>query len=130
MLRAVLIFLGCLIVSPAMAGGIDDIIGTIGSVVIGGHGGEFRPGPGGGMRCSAQDTAWEEHFGGHRDCRECLRRHGRCIETCDFTEYSCVARGYRWGRVIEVEEYGYDERDTEDKALWSCERRGGRSSLL
>ncbi|MGE0615264.1 MAG: hypothetical protein AB7P04_06460 [Bacteriovoracia bacterium] len=66
---------------------------------MGGGGGSSPapgPGPGGGFghaHCSASDKGWEEHFGGHSNCGDCLAKHGGCIERCYVTSYRCIAEG-------------------------------------
>ena len=135
MFRGILVLCAVVMTAPAFATDLGGIIGTIGDLIGGGH----RPGPGpgrpgdgygNGPACASFDFGWEEHFGGHRDCRDCMARHGRCYEDCNFSEFSCVAQGQKWGRLFEVEERGYDERDTEDRALWACHNRGGNYCRL
>lgn len=136
MLRAILVLSACLSAAPAFAEpDIGGIIGTIGDWIGGNRPGRpdrpgrpGRPGDGygGGYNCRAEDEGWEEHRGGHYDCRECLARHGRCVEDCQITEFRCIAQGDRWGRPIQVEEYAYDQREAEDHALWSCHNKGAR----
>jgi hypothetical protein len=126
MLRAVLVLSAFLFSSQVFANDLGNIIDTIGGIVNGG-----RPGPGpSGYNCIATDRGWEEHFGGHRSCQECNARHGNCIEECRYSEFVCVAQGVRWGRPFQIEEYGYDQYDTERRALWACERRGGMGCRL
>lgn len=134
-MRALLVLFAALFVaSPAYAaGGVDDIVDIIGGIIGGGrpgngpgHGGNHGPGHGG-VRCSAVDRGWEEHFGGHATCEDCVRRHGSCIETCEFSEHTCVAEGRRWGgRPIQAEGYGYSRWEAERQAVETCERRGAR----
>lgn len=132
MLRTVLVLCALLFSSQVFANDLGNIIDAIGGIVNGG-----RPGPGpghggfgGGYRCVAMDRGWEEHFGGHRSCQECNARHGNCVEQCTYSEFVCVAEGYRWGRPFQMEEYGYDEYDTQRRALWACQRRGGEGCRL
>ncbi|HAH32283.1 MAG TPA: hypothetical protein DCL44_08220 [Elusimicrobia bacterium] len=63
------------------------------------HNGGFGPNPYGRMNCMAQDTGWEEHWGGHgggpselRACQECLREHGDCRYNCSVEQFRCTAR--------------------------------------
>ncbi|MGE5084953.1 MAG: hypothetical protein ACM3MG_01535 [Bacillota bacterium] len=85
----------------------------------GGWGGDGRPV----VTCSASDRGWEEHFGGHRDCNSCLRKHGQCVETCSAESYRSVAEGldYRGYRMT-VEARGQTQYQTERKAFERCAR--------
>lgn len=126
MLKAILFVCALVSAAPVYADpNIGDIIGTIGDLIGRGPGhGPGRPGGPGGYYCAAYDNGWEEHAP-HYSCQECVQLHGSCYEECRLTEFACVARGERWGRPFEIEEYGYDEFETERRALWACERRGG-----
>lgn len=95
-----------------------------------GRPGYGRPGYGSGggystpqVTCSASDTGWEEHWSGHSTCSDCLRKHGKCRETCRTTVYSCEAQGidYR-GYAMNVFGRDYSRWDAERQALRSCQR--------
>lgn len=80
----------------------------------------------GNVTCSATDNGWEEHFGGHSDCRSCLAKHGSCTERCTIAQYRCQAEGrvrdHRTGRT-RVETFfgqGSSRWDAEDEALRDC----------
>lgn len=128
-MRSVLVlFMGMFLMqAPAQAAGVNDLIDIIGGVIGNrpGHG-PGHDGPREGVRCSAQDRGWEEHFGGHRSCGECMDRHGSCVETCEYSEWTCVVEGQRWGRRAEFEGYGYSDREAEREAYRNCEDRGAR----
>ncbi len=88
-----------------------------------------RPGPGPGypgypgrgeVVCSASDRGWEEHSA-HRSCQECLRYHGRCIETCSIVNYTCEAQGYDYrGNPVRFIGEGRDRREAQDQAFRNC----------
>jgi len=139
MIRGILVLCAALMTAPVSADpNIGEIIGTIGDLIGGrpgfpGHpgGNPNRPGPGGyGMRCAAYDEGYEEHWSGHASCGECLRQHGRCIEDCEFTEFTCVAEGAAFGRRFQVEGRSWDEYEAQRQAMWECERRGSRYCRL
>ncbi|MGE4131865.1 MAG: hypothetical protein AB7F86_09505 [Bdellovibrionales bacterium] len=109
--------------APTMAAGVDDVIGGIVDILRPGGGGHG----GGAMGCTATDRGWEEHFGGHGSCDECLRRHGSCVERCNIEQFQCIASGYRWGRRAEFEGYGQSRREAQWDAVRNCENRGGRN---
>lgn len=125
MLRIVLLILGMSLGVSAQAG-VNDVIGGVIDILRPGHGDGYGGGYGG-ARCTAHDRKWEEHFGGHRSCEECERRHGRCVEVCEYLQVECVAVGTRWGRPAEFEGYGNNRREARWRALENCERRGGRN---
>lgn len=137
MIRGILVVCAALMTAPVYADpNIGDIIGTIGDLVggrpgfPGGPGG--RPGhPGGyGMRCAAYDQGWEEHWGGHGSCGECEARHGRCVEECSYTEFTCIAEGDYFGRRFQVEGRSWDEYEAQRQAMWECQNRGSRYCRL
>lgn len=76
------------------------------------------------ISCSARDNGWEEHWGGHSSCRECLAKHGNCIETCQERFYTCEAEGtdYRGYRVT-IEARGGSRYSTEREAVNRCQYR-------
>ncbi|AHZ86730.1 hypothetical protein [Bdellovibrio bacteriovorus] len=76
------------------------------------------------VSCSASDDGWEEHWSGHRDCRECLKKHGNCIETCSAKYYACTAEGvdYRGYRMT-IESRGNTQYAAEREAIDRCHYR-------
>lgn len=91
----------------------------------------YDPGYGGGrVTCSAQDRGWEEHSA-HRSCGECLAEHGRCIETCSTSDYTCEAQGvdYR-GNVSRFVGQGSDRYQAENQAIRNCSYNAGRCQIL
>ena len=40
--------------------------------------------------CKASDRGWEEHFGGHKSCDECLEHHGECEMKCYSYEFTAT----------------------------------------
>lgn len=81
--------------------------------------------------CSAADKGWEEHWGGHRTCAECLQKHGTCIETCSLEYTTCEAVGTdSLGNSFTVRGSGSDRWEAERNAVRHCERnfRSCRSS--
>lgn len=99
-----------------------------------GRPGPGRPGPGypdrGRLECSATDKGWEEHWGGHYDCRECLEKHDGCIETCQEvrTVYSCQFEGQDGrGTRESFAATSDDRRQAEYEAEDRCYRAGYRN---
>lgn len=91
----------------------------------------YNPGYGGGrVTCSAQDKGWEEHSA-HRSCGECLAHHGRCIETCSTSDYTCEAQGvdYR-GNVTRFVGQASDRYQAENQALRNCSYNSSRCQIL
>ncbi|MBS1972057.1 MAG: hypothetical protein JSU04_17235 [Bdellovibrionales bacterium] len=81
------------------------------------------PGRGGygNVQCTATDKGWEEHWGGHGSCGECLRKHGDCIETCSRSYYVCQAQGIdRNGRTYVSEGRADSRYQAEDEAMRAC----------
>ncbi|MCB0390212.1 MAG: hypothetical protein KDD58_02920 [Bdellovibrionales bacterium] len=77
------------------------------------------------VQCEASDNGWEEHWGGHGSCRECLRKHGDCIETCYSTFVQCKAEGRsRYGYRDEFKAEGQRRYLVEDRAIERCRRAG------
>ncbi len=75
--------------------------------------------------CSASDDGWEEHWGGHSTCGECLSKHGGCAEKCSEVSYSCKAKGTAPnGESISKEAIGIDRYQTADEALQRCQASG------
>lgn len=75
------------------------------------------------VSCSYTDQGHEEHSRGHRDCYECMEKHGRCNETCS-TEYAvCKVEGrdYR-GYTMTVEAKADSQYEAERDALRRCDR--------
>lgn len=96
----------------------------------GGGGGWGRPAPypgrggggwGGNIQCVASDRGWEEHWGGHSGCGECLRVHGECTETCSRSYYVCQAEGTdQGGRRYTSEGRAESRYQAEDDAIRAC----------
>ena len=87
-----------------------------------------RPGRGE-VQCRAQDNGWEEHWGAHRSCHECLAKHGGCTETCERIDrrLACTYDGVRPdGRRVPFTGYGDDRREAEMDAENQCYRSGFR----
>lgn len=76
------------------------------------------------VTCTASDNGWEEHWGSHRSCGECLAKHGDCIETCSIDYNVCQAEGvdYR-GYKMTMEGRGDSRYRAEDEAMSLCQRR-------
>lgn len=75
----------------------------------------------GAMSCSASDAGYEEHWGGHSNCGDCLRKHGNCVERCNRDEFSCTAEGTRRdGRIDSVTAFDMREFAARDRALQRC----------
>lgn len=89
----------------------------------------YRPEPSyPGLTCRADDAGWEEHSS-HFSCHECLREHGRCIETCSEISYTCEVEGrdYR-GMVVKYSATANDTRRAEWEAQRSCQQYASRCS--
>ncbi|MGE0762105.1 MAG: hypothetical protein AB7N80_02385 [Bdellovibrionales bacterium] len=87
-----------------------------------------RPGRGQ-IFCTASDNGWEEHSRGHLSCRECLREHGSCTETCEerIDMMQCQYDGRaRDGRFATFTGRGEDRREAEMDAENQCWRAGYR----
>lgn len=85
------------------------------------------PSGSGGYGCSASDNGWEEHFGGHSSCGECLSRHGSCSERCYETSYSCSAVGTRYdGSQDTITAHDRFEYGARDEAMRRCYYSGLR----
>jgi hypothetical protein len=79
-----------------------------------------RPPRYGNLICSAVDRGFEEHRA-HLSCRDCLRHHGECIETCEEQTTFCRGVGInRYGRAVEVAGSGADRWEAEDEVLYEC----------
>lgn len=79
------------------------------------------------VTCQADDAGYEEHYGGHRNCRECLQVHGECVETCSrITEtYTCNYQGiYPDGRTQMFTGFGQTQYQAEQDAVYQCRRYG------
>lgn len=75
------------------------------------------------ISCNAVDKGWEEHFGGHRNCDDCLKKHGKCVETCSLEYYTCEATGIdSLGGSITVKGSGDDRWEAESNARRHCDR--------
>ena len=75
------------------------------------------------VSCSYTDNGYEEHSRGHRDCGECLSKHGRCNETCSTSYAVCKVEGrdYR-GYTMTVEAKADSQYEAERDALRRCDR--------
>lgn len=74
----------------------------------------------GNLSCRATDNGWEEHWGGHSDCRSCVAVHGNCTERCSREEYVCEAQGQRFGRQETYRATDSSRFQAEDRALRDC----------
>ena len=74
------------------------------------------------ISCTYTDTGWEEHWGGHRSCQECLSKHDNCNETCSADYYVCKAQGtdYR-GYVMNLETRADSRYDAERQVMDLCQ---------
>jgi hypothetical protein len=78
------------------------------------------------VTCTASDSGWEEHFGGHRDCDLCLSRHGNCTETCSVQQYNCRVEGRvfdYWTNGTRIEVFygrGNSRWEAEEQAMSDC----------
>ena len=80
------------------------------------------------ISCAATDAGFEEHWGGHRSCGECLAQHGRCIETCQTNSFVCHAEGLsRFGRDTFEAYSDRSEAEARDEALDRCYDSGARN---
>lgn len=88
-----------------------------------------NPGHGGGrVTCTASDNGWEEHWGGHGSCGECVSKHGSCTERCSQESFACRAEGTNYNGTSEsFESYGSDEYFARNEALDRCYRMGARN---
>ncbi|MBS1972456.1 MAG: beta-sandwich domain-containing protein [Bdellovibrionales bacterium] len=74
------------------------------------------------ISCSATDKGWEEHWGGHGSCGECLKKHGECIETCTATDVVVYGTGYDvYGRIAKFEGRGGDSYDARRDMQQVCD---------
>ena len=95
-----------------------------------GHGPGYYPPPGPGypppppqqnISCRAEDKGWEEHFGGHGSCGECVRYHGRCVETCSANTVDCQVDGQdQYGRNVTFYGRAGDQYQSEELAMYNC----------
>ena len=75
------------------------------------------------ISCSARDRGWEEHWTGHKSCGECFLKHGRCIETCEMSFYTCEAQGKDYqGNAVSTKGTGDDRFEAERNAIRNCQR--------
>lgn len=109
-----------LMAATSLAGHFDDMFRPGRGDDRGGRGGWGRPN----VSCSATDKGWEEHWGGHSDCRSCMKKHGNCTETCSAEYYEVTAEGvdYR-GYKMTVESRGNSRYEAEREALRTCNYR-------
>ena len=75
------------------------------------------------ISCSYTDDGHEEHSRGHRDCNDCMSKHGKCKETCSASYAVCKVEGrdYR-GYAMTVEGKGDSQYEAEREALRRCDR--------
>ena len=75
-----------------------------------------------GYSCTAADNGFEEHWGGHRSCGECLAEHGNCTERCYATSYTCTITGVdENGGTQTFEGYSnYSQYDARQRGLDRC----------
>lgn len=79
--------------------------------------------------CTYQDKGWEEHWRGHDSCQDCLRKHGKCVETCYSKSYKVKVTGSvrdYWNNSEREEEflgYGESEWRAESEAIQACQYR-------
>lgn len=97
---------------------------SLGDWIRPGRPGPYDPNPGRpNLTCSVQDNGWEEHWGGHRSCQECLGKHGSCVETCSTSYFTCKAEGvdYR-GYKMTLEGRGQSRYESERQVMDLCQR--------
>jgi hypothetical protein len=84
------------------------------------------------ITCYAQDSGHEEHYGGHRSCRECLRQHSRCLEICqELTQrHYCQVRGFSRNNNYRFTGTGHSRREALDQAVRLCYRAGYNTCRL
>lgn len=115
--------------APAQIGP-EDIFGEILRRIPDPNRDHRRPGPhrprpprGGHITCTASDNGWEEHWGGHGSCHECLSKHGDCTETCSANYFQCTAVGINHrGEEERMMGRDQDQYYAEDMALDRCYR--------
>lgn len=91
-----------------------------------------RPGYDQGYSCRVEDAGFEEHWGGHRSCGECLSRHGDCNVVCEteVVQWQCFYIGRDvYGRTQNFEYTDTDRDYAEYQARRQCERAGYRECL-
>lgn len=137
MKKAILILCMSLFAVNAQAG-IWDVIGAVAEVIGDSNSsgrGSSRPDPYDSrdsrdsrhqrarVSCSYTDDGHEEHSRGHRDCNDCLSRHGHCKETCstDYAVCKVEGRDYR-GYTLTVEAKADSQYQAERDALRRCDR--------
>lgn len=82
----------------------------------------------GNVTCRAFDEGWEEHWGGHSTCGDCLSRHGGCYEKCTTESYRCTVKmTMSDGSVREFRGSGQDRWDAENEASRQCSWSHGGS---
>jgi hypothetical protein len=115
------------IFTPAAHANFWDIIGALAGSSHPSQQGPSRPGPYPpyNVSCTYTDTGWEEHWGGHNSCGECLSKHGNCYETCSTQTEVCEAKGTdRNGTLVTVSGESPDRYDSERRAYDSCYYHG------
>ena len=74
------------------------------------------------VTCTASDRGWEEHWGGHGSCGECVQRHGDCVESCYEVRHICEAQGSDFqGRIRTFTVRAPDRWTAEREAIRQCE---------
>lgn len=109
----------------AEAGFLKDIL----PIIIGDGRGPSRPAPypgnpsyGGGYFCQYEDEGHEEHFSAHGSCRECLRKHGECVETCSSVTVQCRVEGRDYyGNLVSFIGVGRDRWAAENDGIRACQ---------
>lgn len=76
------------------------------------------------IKCGYSDKGYEEHWGGHNSCHECLQKHGKCIERCYEEETTCTAEGIRNGYTQQFSVTDKNSWRTEERAVRQCELSG------
>lgn len=99
---------------------------TVTSTSFGSGSSSSSPNRGRKIVCSTKDNGWEEHWGGHNTCGECLAKHGGCVEICSEVNYSCTAKGKTSsGSEVSAQAIGPDRYDSADEAIRRCQSMGG-----
>ncbi len=77
------------------------------------------------LKCVATDDGWEEHWGGHATCSECLEEHGECTMRCYENDFTVVVEGRDYyGNFRRVEAADFSSSRARVKAMDRCYDRG------